>query len=103
VLLPIMLLSRQTWLPRELDEATVATLIAVAINAVFLVLFLEIIRRAGPVFFAQFNYLAVLAGVAWGAVIFGERLSIYLVLAMVLMFVGVFLSGYRRAPATAKA
>ena len=38
-----------------------------------------------------------------GAVIFGERLSIYLVLAMVLMFVGVFLSGYRRAPATAKA
>ena len=103
VLLPIMLLSRQTWLPRELDEATVATLIAVAINAVFLVLFLEIIRRAGPVFFAQFNYLAVLAGVAWGAVIFGERLSIYLVLAMVLMFVGVFLSGYRRAPATPKA
>jgi len=65
------------------------------------VLFFEIIRRAGPVFFAQFNYLAVLAGVAWGAVIFGERLSIYLVLAMVLMFVGVFLSGYRRRPAVA--
>ncbi len=76
-----------------------ATLISIAINAVFLVLYLEIIRRAGPVFFAQFNYLAVLTGVAWGAVIFGERLSIYLVLAMVLMFVGVFLAGYRRPPA----
>jgi drug/metabolite transporter (DMT)-like permease len=102
VLLPIMLLAGQTWFPHDLDQGTIATLISVAINAVFLVLFLEIIRRAGPVFFAQFNYLAVLAGVAWGAVIFGERLSIYLVLAMVLMFVGVFLAGYRRPPAVSK-
>jgi drug/metabolite transporter (DMT)-like permease len=99
VLLPIMLLAGQTWFPRELDKGTLATLIAVAINAAFLVLFLEIIRRAGPVFFAQFNYLAVLAGVAWGAVIFGERVSIHVIAAMALMFVGVFLSGYRRLPA----
>jgi drug/metabolite transporter (DMT)-like permease len=98
VLLPIMLLAGQAWIPERFDQAAIGTLLAIAINAVFLVLFFEIIRRAGPVFFAQFNYLAVLAGVAWGAVVFRERLSIYLVLAMVLMFVGVFLSGYRRAP-----
>jgi drug/metabolite transporter (DMT)-like permease len=97
VLLPIMLLAGQAWFPPQLDEGAIATLIAIAINAVFLVLFLEIIRRAGPVFFAQFNYLAVLAGVAWGAVVFGERLSIYVLAAMALMFVGVFLSGYRPA------
>jgi drug/metabolite transporter (DMT)-like permease len=103
VLLPVMLLAGQAWLPTHLDQAAIGTLLAIAINAAFLVLFLEIIRRAGPVFFAQFNYLAVLAGVAWGAVIFGERLSIYLVLAMVLMFVGVFLSGYRRPLAASKA
>jgi len=98
VLLPIMLLAGQAWIPERFDQAAIGTLLAIAINAVFLVLFFEIIRRAGPVFFAQFNYFAVLAGVAWGAVVFRERLSIYLVLAMVLMFVGVFLSGYRRAP-----
>jgi drug/metabolite transporter (DMT)-like permease len=103
VLLPIMLLTGQSWLPHALDQGTIATLIAVAINAVFMVLFLEIIRRAGPVFFAQFNYLAVLAGVAWGAVIFGERLSIYVIAAMALMFAGVFLSGYRRAGTPSKA
>src|SRR5271168_4819056 len=96
VLLPIMLVAGQTWFPRDLDQGAIATLIAVAINTVFLILFLEIIRRAGPVFFAQFNYLAVLAGVAWGAVVFGERLSIYIVLAMALMFIGMFLAGYRR-------
>ncbi len=43
-----------------------------------------------------------LAGVAWGAAIFRERLSIYLVLAMALMFVGVFLSGYRRLPSQSR-
>jgi drug/metabolite transporter (DMT)-like permease len=101
VILPVMLIAGQAWVPTHLDAAAIGTLLAIAINAVFLVLFLEIIRRAGPVFFAQFNYLAVLAGVAWGAVIFGERLSIYVIAAMVLMFVGVFLSGYRRPGATA--
>jgi drug/metabolite transporter (DMT)-like permease len=95
VLLPMMLVSGQTWLPQQIDSGAIATLLAIAINAVFLMLFLEIIRRAGPVFFAQFNYLAVLAGVAWGALIFGERLSIYIFSAMALMFVGMFLSGYR--------
>ena len=100
VLLPVMLIAGQVWVPTRLDEAAIGTLLAISINATFLVLFLEIIRRAGPVFFAQFNYLAVLAGVAWGAVIFGERLSIYVIVAMVLMFVGVFLSGYRRPTAT---
>jgi drug/metabolite transporter (DMT)-like permease len=95
-----MLIAGQVWVPTRLDEAAIGTLLAISINATFLVLFLEIIRRAGPVFFAQFNYLAVLAGVAWGAVIFGERLSIYVIVAMVLMFVGVFLSGYRRPAAT---
>jgi drug/metabolite transporter (DMT)-like permease len=101
VLLPVMLIAGQAWAPTRLDEAAIGTLLAIAINGTFLVLFLEIIRRAGPVFFAQFNYLAVLAGVAWGAVIFGERLSIYVILAMLLMFVGVFLSGYRRPSAVA--
>jgi drug/metabolite transporter (DMT)-like permease len=98
VLLPVMLVAGQAWIPERLDDAAIGTLLAIAINAAFLVLFFEIIRRAGPVFFAQFNYLAVLAGVAWAAAVFRERLSIYLVLAMALMFVGVFLSGYRRPP-----
>ena len=86
---------------RRLVENVPALGLVFPVAFAFLVLFLEIIRRAGPVFFAQFNYLAVLAGVAWGAAIFGERLSIYVIVAMVLMFVGVFLSGYRRPSTTA--
>ncbi len=99
VLVPIMLLGGQAALP--VGAGIIATLIAVAINAVFFVLFFEIIRIAGPTFFAQFNYLAVLAGVAWSMLLFGERLSIFFFVAMLLMFIGVFLtargSGLRTA------
>jgi drug/metabolite transporter (DMT)-like permease len=93
VMLPIMLIAGQAELP------TVATalpiVLAAAINAVFFVFFFEIIRLAGPTFFSQFNYLAVLAGVAWSVLALGERLSIYFFVAMLLMFVGVFLSTRR--------
>jgi drug/metabolite transporter (DMT)-like permease len=66
------------------------------------VMFFEIVRVAGPTFFAQFNYLAVLAGLAWSMLVLGERLSVYFFVAMLLMFVGVSLSA-RRASASAAA
>ncbi len=99
VLLPVMLIAGQGWFPHTFDAGVIGTLIAVGIDACFLVLFFEIIRRAGPTFFAQFNYLAVLAGIGWGAIVFGERLTLTFFLAMILMFAGVFLSGYRRGAA----
>jgi drug/metabolite transporter (DMT)-like permease len=71
-------------------------LLASLVNAVFFVMLFEIIRRAGPTFFAQFNYLAVLAGVAWGAVLFGERPGLVFWLALALMLAGVFFA--TRAP-----
>jgi drug/metabolite transporter (DMT)-like permease len=96
VLIPIMLIAGQAWLPA--GAAAIVILVAVGINAIVVVLFFEIIRMAGPTFFAQFNYLAVLAGVAWSMAIFGERLSIYFFVAMLLMFAGVFLSARGSAP-----
>ena len=53
VLLPVMLIAGQAWFPNGWTKAAIATLLAIAINAAFLVLFFEIIRRAGPVFFAH--------------------------------------------------
>jgi len=99
VLLPIMLIAGQAALPT--GGGAIAVLAAGAINAVFFVFFFEIIRLAGPTFFAQFNYLAVLAGVAWSMLVLGERLSIYFFVAMLLMFVGVFLSSRRAGPPAA--
>lgn len=99
VLLPAMLLAGQAWSPGNV-AGFVAVLMAVVINSIFYVLFFEIIRISGPIFFAQFNYLAVGAGVLWSMFFFGERLTLYFFIAMLLMFIGVFLSvGVRRATA----
>lgn len=61
------------------------------VNAAFYVAFFEIVRMAGPVFFAQFNYLVVLAGFGWGALFFGETHSAYVWGAAVLMLIGLAL------------
>lgn len=75
VLLPVMLITGQGRFPQAFDYGAIGRLIAIAINAAFLVLVFKIIRWAGPTLFAQFNYLAVLAGIAWGAIEFGERVA----------------------------
>lgn len=67
-------------------------LIAVAlINALFFWLLLEIIRLAGPVFFSLQNYVATLAGIGWGILIHGEMHSIWIWLALALLFIGLAL------------
>ncbi len=101
VLVIIMAITGQTyWFADFPTAGDWAVLAAAAVNAAFVVLFLEIVRRAGPVFFAQFNYLAVLAGIAWGWVIFSETLNALVWVAFALMVAGVVLTSYK--PATAK-
>ncbi|MGD9537969.1 MAG: DMT family transporter [Alphaproteobacteria bacterium] len=62
-----------------------------ALNAAFYVSFFEIVRMAGPVFFSQFNYLVVLAGFGWGALLFGERHHYFIWIGAVLMLLGLAL------------
>ncbi len=101
MLIPILLIAGQASVPT--GAGVIAAIVAAAINAVFFVLFFEIIRLAGPTFFAQFNYLAVLAGVGWSIAIFGEALTIYFFAAMLLMFAGVFLSAHAATRSVAPA
>jgi drug/metabolite transporter (DMT)-like permease len=68
-----------------------AALGTAAINAAFYVAFFEIVRMAGPVFFAQFNYPVVIAGFGWGALLFGERHSAYIWGGAALMLAGLAL------------
>jgi drug/metabolite transporter (DMT)-like permease len=91
-LLPLAVVTGQiAWRPMGLGDAEIATLLAAMIYAAFTWLFLEIIRMAGPTFFAQFNYLAVMAGLAWGWIIFAEPVPRAVWLALVLMVTGILL------------
>ncbi len=91
---PIVLLTGQAYVPGT-GSGDAALAIAMGINAVFVVLFLEIIGLAGPTFFAQFNYLAVVSGIAWGALLFHEVLGLGVWIALGIMVVGVVLTALR--------
>ena len=55
-------------------------------------LYFEIVRLAGPVTVSQANYVAVVAGVLWGMVIFGEPFMPVLWLAGLLLVVSLYLT-----------
>lgn len=93
-LLPLMLLFDQAYLPFQ-GDLLVPTLGSAAVNGVFIILFAEIVRRYGPTFFAQFNYLAVVAAIGWAALFFGEEPSVYSLIALALMATGVLISELR--------
>lgn len=96
VLALAMLVARQSFsFPLSPSAGAWAIFTSAAINGAVIVMFLEIIRMAGPVFFSQFNYLAVVAGIGWGFALFGEQLGIYIWAAIALMFVGVLLTATR--------
>ena len=52
-------------------------------------LFYAIIGAAGAVYLGQVGYLVTLAGIGWGMLLFGERHSHWLWLAVAVVFVGV--------------
>ena len=103
-ILPVLLVTRQHVFLEGATIDDVAILGAAAVMALFIYLFFEIICRAGPVFFAQFNYLNVLTGIVWAAILLNERLTAWAWVALLLMFVGLICvnAGTRRASAESR-
>lgn len=66
------------------------------INATCMMIFLQLVMTAGPVFSSLTAYIMTLSGILWGAVLFGEKFSLWVWAAFALLFVGVGLVGVRR-------
>ena len=90
---PFMAGSGQWWFfSGPMSDSDWAQIGAILINAAFFyLLLLEIVRRAGPVFFSTQNYVATLAGIGWGILILAESHSVYVWGALALLFAGLFL------------
>jgi drug/metabolite transporter (DMT)-like permease len=100
-LIPVMAVTGQVWLPVGVSWAMLLPIVyAIVINAIGYVLFITVVRREGPTFFSQFNYFAVLCGVGWSMAVLGEEPTVYLFVAMILMFIGVFFSSYKAGAKT---
>lgn len=88
----VMLVTGTWYAPSDFpDIGDWSILGAVVVNVIAIVLFLEIVRMAGPVFFAQFNYLAVVAAILWAWLIFDTFVDWGVWLALVVMVAGVLL------------
>ena len=102
LLAPVMIGLGETYVVPGPDiVADLAILGAAGVTITMYITFLIIIRAAGPVFFSQFNYVVVVAGLGWGILFFDERHSAYVWAAAVLMLAGVALliQAAKRQPA----
>jgi drug/metabolite transporter (DMT)-like permease len=68
----------------------------ITVTSLASILYFEIMRRAGPVFFSQVAYVVTLSAILWAMVIFGERHSVLVWLAAALIASGVALVNWRR-------
>jgi drug/metabolite transporter (DMT)-like permease len=69
----------------------------IAVTSLASILYFEIVRRAGPVFFSQVAYVVTLTAILWAMAIFGERHSALVWAAAVLIAAGVALVNWRGA------
>jgi len=85
-------------LPRTLPSTPVwvsIVLLGVFPSAIASLLMFRIIARQGASFFGQINLLVPMAGVLWGAVILGERLSANAFIALAIIIAGVAVARMR--------
>lgn len=102
ILAPVVLLGgffHPLWPPLAVHD--LAILGQTAIGCIGSVLFLELVRRAGPVFISQAGYIVTVTGVLWGMALFGERHGPTVWAAMAAILGGVLLV-QRGAPARAR-
>ena len=99
-MLPVMLLTDGPYVFIEAGWIGMGAMAWVAlIHCITFYCFQEVTKRAGAVFFAQFNYLVVAAGLFWVLIIFDEQLSIWIWGALACMIAGLWLVnlGQRRS------
>ena len=90
ILLPLVW-ATDAWVPLDVIwTLSLWWILALAvINVIAYVLFLELIRLAGPLFAAQMGYVVTASGVVWGMVIFGEVHSPWIWAALAVLFTGI--------------
>jgi drug/metabolite transporter (DMT)-like permease len=77
----------------SLDPKVFAAIVGIGlITAVSYALTFEVQRRTDGVGFSQVGYFATLSGITFGALAFGERISVAFIAALLLIFVGLAIS-----------
>jgi drug/metabolite transporter (DMT)-like permease len=93
---PVML-ATGSWHPlwRDFGAGEAAVLGQMAITALAYVIWFEVVRLAGPVFSSQVGYIVTATGLAWAMLLFGERYSLWVWAAVLLIAAGIALVARR--------
>lgn len=103
LLLPLMIGVHGVWaFDGPLDTGQIALLATMPIMALVWCFLMEIARVADAVYLSLFDYLATLAGVVWGIVIFAEHHSPWVWGALALLMVSIWLVTYTSDAVTHK-
>ncbi|MSO69808.1 MAG: DMT family transporter [Alphaproteobacteria bacterium] len=101
VILFIVMMARDGFvLPTDAgNQGLLVVLWATAAQSITYACFFEIVRRAGGAFFALLNYVVVAAGLIWASVLFGDRLSFWVWIAVAVLSVSLALTNMGTAAA----
>lgn len=91
VTFPIVFTTREFAIPSVLTSADIALLLTGVIHTLVYCGYVWLVGRAGAVFAAQISYLVTGFGVLWAMILLGERFSIWIWLALVVMAFGIAL------------
>ena len=87
----------QFYLPKlSFGAIEVAIGLQIVVSGLGYLLFFEIIRLAGPVFFSQIGYLATISGMTFAIIVHGEAYSSWIWGAVVLILFGLILVNARK-------
>ena len=99
VLLTPVVAARQAFVVLSLDAGRLefAVIAMAVLSSAAYCIYLWVLQRWGPVFASQTGYVTTLTGVLWGMLIFAERHSLWVWLALAMILVGMALVTPRRA------
>ena len=72
-------------------EGEWALVLSMVVQGLGIYLFLELVMLMGPVFFTTVNFITPITGILFGMAFFGERLSFWVLIALVPLFLGLLL------------
>lgn len=91
ILLVAMLAAGEFWaFGGNFGDAEWALVLSGLVQGLGIYLFLELVMLMGPVFFTTVNFITPLTGILWGMAFFDERLSFWVLIALVPLFLGLF-------------
>lgn len=85
----------------QVSDTSIAALSSVVLLGLFptglaTIIYFRVIRHAGPAFLSQINYLIPVWAVLMGVVFGGESLTIYVMLALIVILAGIWIAQHNR-------